>query len=344
MLLISLISLLSLAIVRPAAITSSLHLIKEAQLSPSRNLSTATVDFSPSPNSSLTSIIVDPRLTYDSKFAYQVLNENSAYMNTLLALADLSTKGWTSLLRWEEPYSSSSYRDVIIRIQASQNPSTLQWRHAIWGLYLAILETSANGFRECLLTLYWRSDISGMRQKLGIVYILRGSFLGIDSDNFTEGSLEPAPPTQAISPELALANFTTILNNSTSLATKVPDLANQKIEINLLGKPLDIDAIFHTIYKGLVYLASSPQSQRISQPGLIQDHVSHTLLRWDSSYLQVQPCFEYKYAIAALARLPGYMYEQNRFEDARFIVFVDEIEVGRGWLYRRGTRGVPSSE
>ena len=38
------------------------------------------------------------------------------------------------------------------------------------------------------------------------------------------------------------------------------------------------------------------------------------------------------------------MYEQNRFEEAKFVVYVDEIEVGRGWLYRRGVGAVSGAE
>lgn len=342
MLLLLPISLLGLSTVQSAAITSPLHLMNEAQ-SPhhSRKSSTAVFDIPVNLNDSLTSSMIDPRFKYDSELDNQILDKESAYLNTLLALADLSTKGWTTNLKWEAQYSHGG---VTIRIDASQNPSTLQYRYAIWGLYLAIRTISTNGFRACVLTMYWDPGVGLLRQRLGQVSILRTSSLGIDSSNSTEESLEFALPTQGISPELVLANLTTTTtttnNNSTSLATEGADTTNLKFDIHFLGNRLDIDAIFHTIYAGVVYLASWPQSKRVDRPGFINDHVSRTFLRWDSSYLTVQPTFEYRYVIAALTRLPVCMYEQRRFEDARFVVYVDEIEVGRGWLYRDGVRGV----
>lgn len=255
-------------------------------------------------------------------------------MTTLLALADLSTRGWTTSLRWEASYSFYEYRNVIVLIHSSHSHSILQYRHAIWGLWLAIRESSANGFQSCSLSLYWTSQSGGTRQILGYVSLLREfppSIDSIDSINSTEGAPGLAATTNATVAELAPTNFSTVLTKQS------PGTDNLKIEISLLERPLDIDAIFHTLYAAEVYLASWPQSKRVDSPGVIKDPVSRTILRWDSSYLTVQPTFEYRFVIAALARLPAYMYEQNRFREARFIVFVDEIEVGRGWLY--GVRG-----
>ena len=107
-----------------------------------------------------------------------------------------------------------------------------------------------------------------------------------------------------------------------------------KFKIDLRDKPIDIDAVFHTIYPGIVYLASMPQSAGIVQPGLVKDDAFRTFLRWDFTNIMSEPVFEYRYAIAALSALPGYMHEHNRYEQAAFIVYVAETEVGRGELYR----------
>ena len=345
MLLVGWLSLFGLAIVRSAAITPSPHLIKETQPPPlrPRNKPTAVTEIPPNLNRSLIPVIIDPRLTYDIKFANQLLNKKSAYMNTLLALADLSTKGWTPVLGWASHYSFSNYGDVSIFIHASQNPSTLEYRYAIWGLYLAILETSARGFRACVSTLYWSPRVGERPHVIGCISIVGGSPSGIGSNNSTEDFLKTTFPTQASSPDLALANSTTASSNSTSLASEKTDIPDLKIDIRLLGKGLDIDGIFRTIYTGVVQLASRPQSQRVDEPGVIDDPTSRTFLRWDSSYLTVEPSFESRYLIAALAKLPVFMYEQDRFEDATFVVYVDEIEVGRGWLYKRGVGGVSNA-
>ena len=335
MLYLFLTGLLGLATVHSAAITPPLHLV-EAQTPPfPQNLSTASPH---SLNISPTTLI-DPRFTYERRWAEQTLDKKSAYMNTLLALADLSTRGWTTSLRWEASYSFFSYRDVTVLIHSSQNPSILQYRHAIWGVWLAIRESSANGFQACSLSLYWTSQIGGTRQILGYVSLFRGYPLTIDSANFTEESAQLAAATNVTAPEVVPANLKATLKEPITLTDQSPGTDDLKIEISLPGKPLDIDAIFHTLYAAEVYLASWPQSKRVDSPGVIKDPVARTVLRWDSSYLTVQPTFEYRFVIAALARLPAYMYEQDRFREARFIVFVDEIEVGRGWLYASGSRG-----
>lgn len=322
-------NLVGFAVVYSAAFAPSLHLINQTQLSLPRpqNLSMTTSNTPPT---------FDPRFTYEARFSHEILDKRSAYINTLLALADLSTKGWISILRWEEQYSFSSYGDVTIRIHASQNPSTFQYRYAVWGLYFAIREASANDFRACVTTLYWTSRTSGRPVTLGYVSIVGGSSLSIDVRNFTDESLELAQPTRAKLPEVAATNFTLTPNSSIAVAAQKADPENLRIEMTLLGRSLAIDAVFLTIYEGIVYLAAWPQSQRVDRPGFVQDHAFRTFLRWDSSYLTIQPTLEYRYVIAALARLPVYMYERNRFEDARFVVYVDDIDVGRGWLYKLG--------
>lgn len=326
MLLLLLTGLLGLATVHSTAIIPPLHLVEAQFRSSSRNSSTGGWDISTSLNSSIASF-TDPRLTYDREWAEQSLDRKSAYMDTLLALADLSTKGWTSTLDWEAGYSLSNYNNVAVTIHASYDPSTLQYRQAIWGLYLANRESSVNGFRACVLKLYWSRQIGRIRQEVGYVSLLRGSSLGTDSDNTTNDSLEFATSKQVS------ANPINTLDRSTALTTRTAGTDNLKIEISLLERSLDIDAIFHMMYAGVVYLAAFPQFARIDKAGYIKDNVARTILRWDSSYLTVQPTFEYRFLITALARLPAYMYEQDRFREARFIIYVDEIEVGRGWLY-----------
>ena len=337
MLLVLCLSLLGSAAVHSAAVTSSPRLINEAHLLPPHNLSTNAFDIPPSLNDSHTLPFIDPRFTYSVKFANLFLDKRSASINALLALADLSRQGWTSRLTWEEQYQFTSYGNVVIRIHARQNPSTLQYRHAIWGLYHTIRETSANKFKACVVTLYWTTHFGATSQVIGYVSIVGETSLGIDSGNATEDFPEIS---QELSPEPALTNRTNATYNFTSLATEITHMPNVQIKIIPLGQPLNIDAVFRILYPAVVYFASMPQRRSIDEPGFIKDDVSSTFLRWDSSYLTTQPCFEYRYAILALANVPIYMYEWNQFEEMRFIVYVDEVEVGRGWLYRR----VPSSE
>ncbi len=173
------------------------------------------------------------------------------------------------------------------------------------------------------------------RHELGYVSILGPSSSSIDASNYTEDALELLLPQQSVSPKPTLAGSNMTGRYSTSLAIGTADTTDVKMDITFGSVPLKIDWVFQTIYTGLVYLASMPQSQAINEPGVVSDEVSHTILRWDCTHITARPNFEYRFAIAALMTLPIYMYDMNQFQEARFTVYVDESEVGRGWLYRQ---------
>ena len=270
-------------------------------------------------------------------FASQTLDRKSAYLNTLLALADLSTKGWTERMGYETMYTFSRYGDVTIRIHASENPSSLQYRYAIWGLYHAIREASANKLKAPVLILYWSPIPGKSRHRIGYVSILGVFSPTIDLGNSSNDALEQVVPTHAEPLQSTSAELTNIsINNSTALEIKSVFIPKVSININLEKKPLDIDAVFQTIYAGMVHLASFKQSDPIMQPGFVKDDTFRTFLRWDWSHIDVKPLFEYRHAIAALSVVPAYMYRYNQFVEVRFIVLVDHFEVGRGWLYKLG--------
>ena len=343
MLLFFSISLLGLATTHSAAATiPSLNLLEEMSPLPAdpRNLSDSAIDTPTDLNSSFPQpSTLDPRLTYEKVFASQTLNQNYTYLNTLLALADLSTKGWLARMSYETLYSFSSYGEVTIRIHAKNNPSSLQYRYAIWGLYSAVSEIEANSFKECVLTLYWSPIAGKSRHAIGYVSILGASSSpSIDAGNSNGSTFDPALPALVISQELIQANLTTVIINSSTSPTIGPlDPPDLKVGINPLDRALSIDTVFRVIYQGIVYLAAYPQTQGISEPGVVTDDVSHTFLRWDCTHVTAQPNFEYRYAILALAALPLWMYEHDEFKEVRVTVFVDDSEVGRGWLYKQGS-------
>ena len=234
-------------------------------------------------------------------------------------------------------YTFSQYGDVTIRIHASEKPSNLQYRYAIWGLYYAIREASANNFYATVLTLYWSPILGKTRHKIGYVTILGASTPTIDFGNPNDDALEQVVPTDPKSLQSTSAKLTNVsINNSSALEFTSMFSPKLSLDIDFESKPLVIDAIFHTFYTGIVHLASFKQSDPIMQPGFVKDDAFRTFLRWDWSHLDVRPLFEYRHAIAALSVVPQYMYQHNQFVEVRFIVLVDGLEVGRGWLYKSG--------
>ena len=336
MLLIGFICILGLTLSHSAAIDPSLQLINETSFltADPRNRSLHAIDVADSLGGELFTNI-DPRLTYEVHISNQILDEKSAYMNTLLALSDLSTKGWTRTLSFDSRYSFSSYGDITIRVHARRNPSDLQYRHAIWGLYRAIRETAAHGFRACVLSLYWSPILGMARHIIGYVTIVGNSPHSIDIGNSTEDAFELALPMQSTSLPPVLTNITTTGISSTTITNTTTGIKEDlKLGINLSGKPLDISLVFNAVYSGIVSLASKPQYQGVTEPGFVEDPETRTFLRWDSTHLTARPYFEYRYAISAFQALAAYMYQQNQYFEARVTIFVDQVEVGRGWLYR----------
>ena len=335
MLLSLLISLLGLTIVHSAAAVLPDRLPSEAKNSPfPGNISAAGVDVPLSLNKSGTTITTDPRFSYAPKFAQLFLDKKSAYVTTVLALTDLSTRGWTSILSSDEQYSWASYGDVTIRIHATGTPSILQHRYAIWGLYSAIQESYVHGFRACVLGLYWSPIVGGTRHLMGYVSIIGETSLQLGSGSHTAKSVGLTSPTYLLPPTVSISNTTTAAYGSITLDAGEVDATNLKVQINWEGRPIIIDNVFLVVNTAIVYLSAKTQEGYISKPGVIKDDVSRTFLRWDSTNLRASPYMEYRHMIAALARLTAYMYEEDRFEEVRFILSVHDEEVGRGWLYR----------
>ena len=298
----------------------------------SQNSSTVATEIATNISSSRSQNSIDPRFTYDGQFANQFLDKDSAYLNTLLALEDLSTKGWMSRLSYETIYSFSGYGSITVRVHASQNPSSLQYRHAIWGLYSAIRESSNHDFKACVLTLYWSPIAGKSRHKIGYVSILAAPTPSIDTGNSNKDALKHTLP---ILPR-SLINFTTADGNATSFAIESVDGSHLSFQIRLGDRGIDVDSVFNTIYAGVLYLASFPQSQAITEPGSVKGETFRTFLRWDSITIQAQPFFEYRYAVAALSAMAVYMYERAQFQDVRVFTYVDGMEVGVCWLYKYG--------
>ena len=334
MLLSLLISLLGLAIVHSTAAILPDRLSSGDKNPPSPgNLSAAGVDVPLSLNKSGTTITTDPRFSYVPKFAQLFLDKKSAYVTTVLALTDLSTKGWTTVLSSEAQYMWASYGDVTIRIHATGEPSVLQHRYAIWGLYSAIQESYAHGFRACVLSLYWSPIVGGTHHLMGYVSIISDTSLQLGSGNYTERSVGLISPTHLLPPRVVVSDTTTAANGFVSLDAGKVDGFNLRVEIRFEGRPINIDKVFRVVTTAIVYLSAKTQVAYISEPGVIKDDASRTYLRWDSTNLRAWPYMEYRHMIATLATLTTFMYEQDRFEDVRFILFVQEEEVGRGWLY-----------
>lgn len=334
-------SIFGCAMVDLASTSPSLVPLNAAQLTAtsSKNTTAAAVGISLNLNSSLPGDTIDPRLTYSTKFGIGNLDRRSCYMNTLEALLDLPSKGWARKLP-ETEYSIPGYSGIRIRLVPYEDSTLMQYRHAVWGLYLAIQEMMANEFKVCVLTLNWSFIVGGTPHVIGFVAILGTSASGIGNGNLPEDSLElPQSPAQGESLNTgdAFSLVSRIAGNSASSASD-PKSPNLRVDTTFqTGAPLATDTVFHTILAGMILLAAQPQDQAIQAAGYIKDSLSGLRLRWDASFQGKD--FTYRYAMLGLAALPVYMYAQDRFSPARFVFYVDEMEAGRGVIYQSGGGG-----
>ena len=303
------------------------------------NTTTAAVDIPLHLNSSVPGDTIDPRLTYSTKFGTRSLDRRSCYMNTLNALLDLPRRGWLRRIS-ETDYSLPGYSDIHIRLEAFEDSTLMQYRHAVWGLYLAIHEMMANQLKSCVLTLSWSFTVGGTPHVIGFVAIVGTYSSGIGTGNSTEDSLEvPQSPSQGGSFNIN-DPFSVIFGNARNSSSSAAELKSQELRVDttfITGAALTVDTVFHVVSAGIVLLASQPQDQAIQVPGYINDSPSGLCLRWDGSFRGAD--FLYRDAMIGLAALPVDMYAQDRFDPMRFVVYVDEMETGRGIIYKNWDGG-----
>ena len=152
---------------------------------------------------------------------------------------------------------------------------------------------------------------------------------GIDGSNFTLGLANKTQPSGTRPYLTGPPNSTDLLEQDTNT------FENARITISPTfgGKTLTLQKILLTLMPAVTIIAQYPVAQLV-EPFNIQD----TTIDFEFEYQAVvpprrePPYFEYGYAAVALQILPKAMFRAWKLENVEFIVNVDGIPVGTGFL------------
>ena len=275
-------------------------------------------DINPMHNASLLDVI-DQRFKIRTTVVANVkISGKSTYMNILKAMVRLSYSEGTHLFAGEI-FSFPDYTNVKIQIKpATTTHSELQYRHALWGLMRSAQALILNRSFLCIIAeMYWSSGST--LAELGTVEIL------------------PDPL-----PRIAETyNLTRVGQQAKTLSTSLDltEVSSSAVFIELQGQKLSLADVFMTLFWVILHIGSFPAA----------DVLHDFTVRGSDMYMEFvyqdydgprtsPPYFTYQRAARALEYLPKYMFAQGRFETAVFVVEVDGIPLGQGFL-----RKVPMS-
>ena len=264
------------------------------------------------------------------------INGKSTYMNILKAMIQLSYSEGTHTYAGET-FSFRDYTNVKIRItRVISSSTTLQYRHAVWGLFKTAQYLTHNSmFTRTVVSLYW--DGSGVPVQVGTIEIFPDPLPDIASSTKLPHLTRIGQQAESPSRSANLANFTSIEYRETDLAT-ITDGGNFKVFFEYQGQLLSIKEVFMALFFGLLHIASF-STEQIVDDFVARDWLSRTELLYENygGPRKSPPIFTYRVAARALAYIPRYMFARGRFEAATFVVEIGGIPVGTGYLRKFST-------
>lgn len=260
------------------------------------------------------------------------INQISTYMSILKAMIALSIKefdstydGGTFLFR--------DYSDVRILVRSSLIPTApLQYRHVLYGLYEAMkCICERDSWFDTVITLYWRGP-SGAPAIVGIIQITRWPSSDTGAANTTL-VLPAAPQDSSTLPHFAdQDNITSPYDESI-----VDNESHFRHQLSIIpvfrGEALTLPEIFVTLVSTIVAIAVNPATDRL-RPFRCRDRTTNVHFDYKPAYPRREspPYLTYKYGVKALVLVPKVMFQQNRFQEVGFMVKVDGIDIGGGFL------------
>jgi hypothetical protein len=262
-------------------------------------------------------------------------------MSVLKAMIALSTKGFYSNYDGGT-FSFRDYSDVRIVVWSSLVPTApLQYQHVLYGLYEAIKRISeGDSWYDTAITLYWTGP-SGAQAIVGRMKINRWPGPDTGAANTTL-VLPAAPPNSSTLPQFADQDNITSPYDESIAADDSPSRHQLSIIPVFRGETLTLPEIFVTLVSTIVAIAENPAADRL-RPFRCKDRTTNVHFDYKpANPRRVEPPYlTYKYGVEALVLVPKVMFQQNRFQEVGFMVKVDGIDVGGGFLEKDYT--IPSS-
>lgn len=273
---------------------------------------------------------IDPRFGFRIEYGETDLLKTPCLMNVVELLAQYAECDWLSKVRRRSGIVLPEYPQIEIAVIPAPPATSVEVRMVIWGIWVAIRDIILNNnFHEMEMDILWELDV------VAYLYITLPMDLKIAGQNGslgTDKSLTLLPG----------SNITTggnldILNNPGYF----PDALNEgtfswQPVFGPTAKILTVFEVFLTVMAGLKNAAPHAASDKVPGPyaSAAADVYANVqfYIHKRRSPRPKPPYFQYDHVIKALRLVPGYMLEKKRFSELVFMIEVDGILVGEGYL------------
>ena len=300
-----------------------------AIISPSQTLSTTFTNVQ-SLNTTLYNSDIDPRFGIVANYAETKIPITPCLMNIVELLANYAELDWLSSVRVRQGVVLPSYPQVEFAVIPAAPATSVEVRYVIWGIWVGIRDmVGRNNFREVEFDLYWDE------RAVAHMYFTKPMDLGPSSSNETRGTDEPS----TLSPT-SNGNASVILDNSNSTTnlsgTLNADGFSWEPTFPPHAKTLTIFEVFLTVIAGLKNAAPHPALDKIpgayASAAVNVDASLQIFIHKRTTPRPRPPYFQYIHVIEALKLVSAYMLAQGRFAELFFLMQVNGLPVGDGYL------------
>ena len=300
-----------------------------AIISPPQSLSNPFTN-SPTVDTTTLDLPVDSRFAFKAKYGEPDIPATPCFMNVVELLAQYAELDYLSKVGPRHGVVLPEYPQVEIAILPAAPASSVEVRLIIWGIFFGvrdILRTSS--FHEAEWELLWEHEV------VAYIYLTEPTGLQTTSKNGTLSTDEPLTLLPGSNRTIGgILDNTNTINHS-------PDALNEgrfswQPIFSPIGKPLTVVEVFLTVMAGLKNTAPHAASDKVPKPYAsaavdVNANVQFYIHK-RSTPRPTPPFFQYIHIIKALRLIPGYMLQKKRFAELIFVLNVDGITVGEGYL------------
>ena len=300
-----------------------------AIISPSQTLST-TFTNAQLLNTTLFSSDIDPNFGIVANYAETKIPITPCLMNIVELLANYAALDWMSSVRVRQGVVLPSYPQIEFAVIPKDPASSVEVRFVIWGIWVGIRDMiNRNKFFEAEFELYWEEKV------VAYMYFTKPEDPGPSSNNMTLGTDEPL----TLSP--TSDGTASVMLNSSNSTTNLSDTLNDDgfswaPLFPPTAKTLSIFEVFLTVIAGLKNAAPHPALDKIpgayASAAVNVDASLQIFLHKRTSPRPRPPYLQYIHVIEALKLVPAYMKAQGRFAELYFLMQVNNVAVGDGYL------------
>ena len=285
---------------------------------------------SPTVNVTALDLTIDPRFGFTAEYGETTLPATPCLMSIVDLVAQYAELDWQSKVGQRHGVVLPEYPQVEIAVLPAASASSVEVRLIIWGFWIGIRDmVRINKFPEAEFEILWEREV------VAYIYITKPMDLQTTSNNGTLGADKPLTllpgSNTTIGGILDTANTTEYSPDALSDG----DFSWEPI-FSPLAKTLTVFEVFLTVMAGLKNAAAPAASDKVprayASAATGVDANVQFYIHKRSTPRPRPPYFQYIHVIKALRLVPQYMLQRKMFAEMIFVIKVDGIPVGEGFL------------